>query len=180
MTSSSSDAELAQRVRGLIRNVPDFPEPGIVFRDITPLLADGPTFGEVIEHLADRYRGRIDMVAGVEARGFLLSAPLSAVLGVGTMVVRKAGKLPPPTISSAYTLEYGTAEVEVAATVVVPGQRVLLLDDVLATGGTAGAAASLLEQAGLEVSGIAMLMELSELGGRAALGEHEVYSVVTY
>lgn len=177
---SATDADLAGRVRSLIRDVPDFPKPGILFRDITPLLADGPVFGDVIAHLADRYRGEVDVVAGVEARGFLLSAPLATALGVGTMVVRKAGKLPPPTISSSYRLEYGTAEVEVAATVVVPGQRVLLLDDVLATGGTAGAAASLLEQAGLAVSGIAMLMELSELGGRSALGQHDIYSVVTY
>lgn len=177
MTPSSP---LCERVRDLIRDVPDFPKPGILFRDITPLLADGPVFGEVIDHLAERYRDTVDVVAGVEARGFLLSAPLATVLGVGSMVVRKAGKLPPPTITASYDLEYGTAEVEVSATVVVPGQRVLLLDDVLATGGTAGAAAALLEQAGLQVAGIAMLMELTELGGRAALGDHEVYSVVSY
>lgn len=171
---------ISRRVRRLIRDVPDFPNKGVLFRDITPLLADADAFKGVIDHLASKYAGMVDVVAGVEARGFLLSAPLATALNVGTIVVRKAGKLPPPVISAAYDLEYGTSEVEVSATVIHPGQRVLLLDDVLATGGTATAAASLLEQAGLNVAGLAFLMELSALGGREALGDRDVYSILTY
>lgn len=171
---------MAERVRSVIRNVPDFPTPGVMFRDITPLLADAVVFTEVIDHLADLYRGKVDVVAGVEARGFLLSAPLSVALGVGSVVVRKAGKLPPPVISTEYELEYGTAEVEVSKTVIQPGQRVLLLDDVLATGGTAAAAASLLEQAGLTVTGMAFLMDLEALGGRQALVGRDVHTILTY
>lgn len=172
--------ELAAQVRAKIRDVPDFPTQGVLFRDITPLLADAETFAAVIAHLADRYEGEVDIVAGVEARGFLLSAPLALAMNVGSLVVRKAGKLPPPVISASYELEYGTSEVEVAATIIHPGERVLLLDDVLATGGTAGAAASLLEQAGLKVSGMAFLMELTALGGREVLTDRDPYSIVSY
>lgn len=172
--------ELISRVRDRIRNVPDFPTPGVLFRDITPLLADGETFADVISHLADRYRGKVDIIAGVEARGFLLSAPLAVALGVGSLVVRKAGKLPPPVFSATYDLEYGSAEVEVSQSVVHPGQRVLLLDDVLATGGTAGAAAALLEQAGLVVGGMAFLMELEALGGRRVLAHRDPYSLLSF
>lgn len=171
---------LDQEVRNLIRDVPDFPTPGVLFKDITPLLARGDVFAKVIDHLAHRYRDGIDVVAGVEARGFLLSAPLAITLGVGSIVVRKAGKLPPPVISTSYELEYGTAEVEVSQTVIEPGQRVLLLDDVLATGGTAAAAASLLEQAGLEVVGMAFLMELTALGGREIVEERQPYSILSF
>lgn len=170
---------LSDRVRGTIRDVPDFPTPGVLFKDITPLLADGPVFGEVIGHLAELYAGEADIIAGIEARGFLLSAPLSVSLGIGSLVVRKAGKLPPPVLSAIYDLEYGTSEVEVSATVVHPGQRVILVDDVLATGGTAAAAAALLEQAGLEVVGMAFLMELSALGGRERLAGRDPYSILT-
>lgn len=173
-------AELESRVRKLIRDVPDFPTPGVLFKDITPLLADAAVFSEVIEHLAERYRGKVDVVAGIEARGFLLSAPLSVALGVGSIVVRKAGKLPPPVISASYDLEYGTSEVEVSQTVIQPGQRVLLLDDVLATGGTAAAAAALLEQSGLRVAGMAFLMELEALGGRDRLAARDPYSILTF
>lgn len=173
-------AELESRVRKLIRDVPDFPTPGVLFKDITPLLADAEVFSEVIEHLAERYRGKVDVVAGIEARGFLLSAPLSVGLGVGSIVVRKAGKLPPPVISASYDLEYGTSEVEVSQTVIQPGQRVLLLDDVLATGGTAAAAAALLEQSGLRVAGMAFLMELEALGGRNRLAARDPYSILTF
>src|SRR5690625_1004392 len=172
--------ELATQVRAKIRDVPDFPTSGGLFRDITPLLPDAATFAAVITHLAERYDGRVDVVAGVEARGFLLSAPLALAMNVGSLVVRKAGKLPPPVISASYELEYGTAEVEVAATIIHPGQRVLLLDDVLATGGTAGAAASLLEQAGLKVSGMAFLMELGALGGWQMLADRDPYSILTF
>lgn len=170
---------LTDRVRGTIRDVPDFPTPGVLFKDITPLLANGPVFGEVIDHLAERFEGRADIIAGIEARGFLLSAPLSVSLGIGSLVVRKAGKLPPPVFSATYDLEYGTSEVEVSETVVEPGQRVVLVDDVLATGGTAAAAASLLEQAGLHVVGMAFLMELSALGGGDRLRGREPYSILT-
>lgn len=170
---------LTDRVRGTIRDVPDFPSPGVLFKDITPLLANGPVFGEVIDHLAARFDGKADIIAGIEARGFLLSAALSHSLGIGSLVVRKAGKLPPPVFSATYDLEYGTSEVEVSETVVEPGQRVVLVDDVLATGGTAAASASLLEQAGLEVVGMAFLMELSALGGRKRLIERDPYSILS-
>lgn len=169
-----------ERVHATIRDVPDFPTPGVLFKDITPLLADGKVFAEVIDHLAERFAGKADVVAGVEARGFLLSAPLAVALGIGSVVVRKAGKLPPPVISATYDLEYGTSEVEVSQTVVKAGQRVVLLDDVLATGGTAAAAASLLEQAGMEVVGMAFLMELSALGGRTTLADRDPYSILTF
>lgn len=167
-------------MKHLIRNIPDFPEPGVIFRDITPLIADGEAFKEVIDSLAAKYQGKIDAVAGVEARGFLFAAPLAYALGIGMLVVRKVGKLAPPTISRSYELEYGTADVEVSVGTVTPGSRVLVLDDVLATGGTAAATCSLLEEAGAEVIGTAFLLELPALQGRKQLSQWPTYSLMSF
>lgn len=163
----------------LVRDVPDFPAPGVVFKDIAPLLADGPAFAAVIGHFADRYRGQVDVVVGVEARGFMLAAPVAVELGVGFVPVRKAGKLPGATHRISYDLEYGSAAVEVQADAFHPGQRVLVLDDVLATGGTAEASCELVERAGAQVVEVAMLMELSFLGGRERLPGRVVHSLLT-
>jgi adenine phosphoribosyltransferase len=150
----------------LIRDVPDYPRPGVMFKDITPLLADGAAFAAAVGALAAGYQG-IDKVVGIEARGFILAAPVACHLGVGFVPVRKLGKLPGPTHSQTYALEYGTATVEVHVDALTPGDRVLLVDDVLATGGTAAAAAELVRRCGAEVVGLAVLIELGFLGGRA-------------
>ncbi|MDO4259395.1 MAG: adenine phosphoribosyltransferase [Actinomycetaceae bacterium] len=176
--------ELGQRIADLVssnlREIEDFPEPGVLFRDITPLLANGPAFAELISILADHYRGRIDAVAGLESRGFILAAPLATALGIGMITIRKAGKLPGPVIGVDYALEYGTARMELRPDSVTKGHRVLVLDDVLATGGTAAASADLLRQAGAEVVGISVLLELVDLGGRAKLDGEVVESAVAF
>jgi adenine phosphoribosyltransferase len=170
-------ADLADRVRALIRDVPDFPKPGVMFKDITPFLADGPVFGELVHSWAQAHGG-VDVVAGIEARGFILAAPVATELGVGFVPVRKEGKLPGLTSRTSYALEYGEATLEMTADAVRPGQRVLLVDDVLATGGTVAAAIQLLEGAGAEIVAIQVLMELTFLGGRARLGGRAVDATV--
>jgi adenine phosphoribosyltransferase len=160
---------LADLVAGRLRDVPDFPQPGIVFKDITPLLADGAAFAAAVSGLAG-VAGEVDVVAGIEARGFLLAGALARELGCGLVPVRKAGKLPPPTVRQAYTLEYGTAEIEVPVRV-LDGARVFVVDDVLATGGTLRATVDLVTEAGGLVAGIGVLLELGFLGGRAVLGQ---------
>lgn len=167
-----------ERIAALLRDVPDFPQPGIVFKDIAPLLADADAFGACVQELAAHAAGA-DLVAGVEARGFLLAGALARELGCGLVPVRKAGKLPPPTVRRAYDLEYGSAEVEVPVGV-LDGRQVFLVDDVLATGGTLRAAADLLVAAGATVTALAVLVELGFLGGRAALGEQPaLHSLLT-
>ncbi len=161
-------AALAQRIAGLLRDVPDFPKPGIVFKDIAGLLADGDAFAAVIEGLAATADDAVDLVAGVEARGFLIAGALATELGCGVVPVRKAGKLPPPTVTRKYDLEYGTAVIEVPVKV-LDGKRVLLVDDLLATGGTLRAASELLTEAGAQVEALAVIVELTALGGRAVL-----------
>ncbi len=151
-----------------MRDVADFPQPGILFKDITPLLADPVALAAVIASLADAAPAGIDLVAGVEARGFLLAGALACRLGCGLVPVRKAGKLPPPTVRRGYQLEYGTAELEVPVQV-LDGKRVLLVDDVLATGGTMRAAGELIGEAGGELVALSVLLEISALGGRSAL-----------
>lgn len=171
--------EVAPLVDARLRDIPDFPKPGVVFKDITPLLADGPLFAQVTRDLAERYRGRVDVVAGIEARGFIFGAALAHELGVGFVPVRKAGKLPADTIALAYDLEYGRATIEVHADAFVEGHRVLVVDDVLATGGTAEAACALVERAGGTVEAFAVVVELAFLQGRERLPGRVVDAVVT-
>ena len=168
--------DLDQQLESLIRDVPDFPKPGVVFKDITPLLADHDGFSAVIRALAQAGRDAdgnvvVDKVVGVEARGFILAAPVALALGAGFVPVRKAGKLPGPTHSVAYALEYGEATLEMHRDAIAEGERVLMIDDVLATGGTVAATAQLIERCGGTVTGVAVLMELSFLSGRAAVGD---------
>jgi len=173
-------AELTEMLDSHVHVVPDFPEPGVLFRDITPLLADGPAFAALVDALADRYRGKIDAVAGLESRGFILAAPLAHTLGVGMVTIRKAGRLPGNVIGVDYTLEYGTARLELRPETVTARHRVLIIDDVLATGGTARAAIELIESAGAQVAGLTMLLELEELGGRARLTDYPLDSILRY
>ena len=171
------NAEDRQRAESLIALIPDFPEPGILFRDISPLLADAEAMRTVIEALFEPFAGQFDVIAGVEARGFLLAGAAAVAAGVGMVPIRKAGKLPRPAASVAYDLEYGQAAIEMAADL-APGTRVLLVDDVLATGGTLKAAQRLLEQLGYQVAGTAALMELTDLGGQNVCGPvHTVFRV---
>ncbi len=164
-----------------VREVQDFPAPGVLFRDITPLIADAEAFSALIDILAERYRGKVDAVAGLESRGFILAAPLAVALGVGMLTVRKAGRLPGPVVGVDYDLEYGSARMELQPFTVEDGMRVLVIDDVLATGGTAAAAFNLIQQAGGNPAGLCVLLELAELGGRALLGSDvPVDSVLTY
>jgi adenine phosphoribosyltransferase len=168
----------------LIEDVQDFPEPGILFKDITPLLADAGALASVIAALAAPGRdasGRpvVDKVLGMESRGFILGAPVALALGVGFVPVRKAGKLPRATYAVSYALEYGEATLEVHRDALAPGDRVLLVDDVLATGGTARAAADLVEKCGGTVHAVAMLMELGFLPGREVLGDVPLTTLLT-
>ena len=155
----------------LLRDVPDFPKPGILFKDIAPLLADAQAFDAVIHALAEAAAPNgADVVAGVEARGFLIAGALARQLGCGLVPVRKAGKLPPPTLRRAYELEYGSAEIEVPAGL-LDGKRVVVVDDVLATGGTMRAAADLISEAGATIVELAVIVELAFLGGRAVVAD---------
>ena len=158
------------RAESLIRTIADYPEPGVLFRDITPLLADAAALRSCIEELAQPFAGGFDVVAGVEARGFLLAGAIAIAAGVGLVPIRKAGKLPRPAASVSYSLEYGTATIE-AHDDIRDGARVLLVDDVLATGGTLRAAQELIQTLGGIVAGTAVLMELDALGGRAVAGD---------
>lgn len=164
-----------------MRDVADFPHPGIVFKDLTPLLADGPALADVVGRLAETGRvGGAEVVVGIEARGFVLAAPVAVALGVGFVPVRKPGKLPWESVSRPYELEYGTDALEVHVDGLAPGQRTLVVDDVLATGGTAAATCELVEDVGGVVSGVAVLVELAFLGGRSKLGVHPFTSVLVY
>lgn len=164
-----------------IRDIPDFPKPGILFKDITPLLAEPRAFQHAIDLLTEHYQGEpIDAIAAAEARGFLVAAPLALVLKKPLIPLRKPGKLPYRTYSLKYELEYGTAELQVHTDGVVAGQRVLLVDDLLATGGTMQAGCQLVEKAGGLVAGCAFLVELSFLNGRQRLPRCEVFSLIKY
>lgn len=165
------------RAESLIALTPDFPEPGILFRDISPLLADAAALRAVVDALIEPFAGTFDVVAGVEARGFLLAGAVAVAAGVGTVPIRKAGKLPRPAASVSYDLEYGKATIEMAADL-PEGTRVLLVDDVLATGGTLRAGRAVLAELGYVLAGTAVLMELAELGGQAVCGPvHAVFTV---
>ena len=176
--SELDPAVLADLIRKRIRDVPDYPKPGISFKDITPLLADGPLFAAVVDELAAG-SGPVDKVAGIEARGFILAAPVATSLRAGFVPVRKAGKLPAATYTEDYQLEYGTATIEVHTDAFDPGDRVLIVDDVLATGGTALATAELVRRAGGIVAGVAVLLELSFLAGRPRLGDIDFRALLT-
>ncbi len=165
----------------LVRNIPDFPLPGIQFKDITTLIGNGPAFAQVIDTMATRYRDqRIDAVVGVESRGFIFSAPIALALGVGLVPVRKPGKLPADTYQTEYALEYGTNKLEIHRDAFAEGARVLVVDDLLATGGTIAAAAHLIERAGASVTELAFVIELSFLGGREKLAPYPVFSLIQY
>ena len=169
--------EALARAESLIALTPDYPEPGVLFRDVSPMLADGPALRTVVEAMVAPYEGTFDIVAGIEARGFLLAGFAAALTGVGMMPIRKAGKLPRPAAAVSYALEYGTATIE-APGVLEGHERVLLFDDVLATGGTLAAAESLIADLGAAVIGSAVILELEGLGGRAHVGDvHAVFTV---
>jgi adenine phosphoribosyltransferase len=182
--SAAERGVLSRQLDELIRDVPDFPEPGVTFKDITPLLADHDGFSAVIAALAEAGRDEqggvvVDKVVGMEARGFILAAPVALALGAGFVPVRKQGKLPGPTRAVSYSLEYGKATLEMHQDAVRPGERVLLVDDVLATGGTAQATRELVESGGGKVTGLAVLMELSFLHARDHLGDLPLHALKT-
>jgi adenine phosphoribosyltransferase len=168
-------------LKTLIRDIPDFPKPGVMFRDITPLLADPSGLALSVELLANLFRGKnIDLVVGAESRGFIFGTAVACCLSAGFVLVRKPGKLPHRKVSMSYDLEYGTDTLEMHADAIVRGQRVLIVDDVLATGGTMKACVDLVEHLGGNIVGIAVLTELLALGGRSKLGGKQVHSVLKY
>jgi len=170
--------DISELLTARIRDVPDYPQPGILFKDITPLLADGPAFAATIKALAAGYEG-VTKVAGIEARGFILAAPVACELDAGFIPVRKQGKLPAQTYAQTYELEYGAATLEVHTDAFHPADQVLIVDDVLATGGTAAATVELISRGGATVAGIVVLLELEFLGGRGKLTGLPIRSLVT-
>ena len=168
-----------EQISGFIRDIPDYPKPGILFRDITPLLANGEAFHTAVSLLASPF-DQIDVVVAIESRGFILGAPVALELGAGLVPVRKAGRLPFETISADYSLEYGVNTLEIHRDAIAPGQRVLIVDDLLATGGTVAATINLVEQLGGKISGISVLAELTFLDGRERLGDYTVHSLIAY
>lgn len=169
---------LADLVASRLRDIPDFPAPGVAFKDFTPLLGDHEAFSAVVDDAVERFAGRVDAVVGIEARGFMIGAATAYALGVGFVPVRKEGKLPARTHAASYELEYGQATIEIHADAFAAGTRVLIMDDVLATGGTAAAACDLVEQLGGDVVGVDVVVEIAALGGRQAVGERELRSVL--
>lgn len=178
LRSAPGHEPIGELVRSRLRDVPDFPKPGVLFKDFTPLLGDGPALSTLVDDIADRYAGRVDAVVGIEARGFILGAAVAYRLGVGFIPVRKAGKLPGDTHEATYLLEYGTASLQIHVDALVQGHRVVIVDDVLATGGTAAATCDLVERAGGRVVAVEVVLEIGFLAGRAALTGREVHSVL--
>lgn len=171
----------ADKLRSAVRDVVDFPKPGIVFKDITPILADGNLFRESVSMLCETTGGvKVDKIVGIDARGFIFAAAVADRLGAGFVPVRKKGKLPWKTRQTAYSLEYGESIVELHEDAVKPGETILLVDDLLATGGTAAAAVKLLDELGANLIGISVLIELGFLQGRSKLAPHPVHSILTY
>ncbi len=179
---STDVAGVGALIQQWVRPIPDWPEPGVTFRDITPLLADAAAFAAVVDALVEVSEdlGPVDAVLGLEARGFIVGAPVALRLGAGFVPVRKAGKLPHQTLSTSYALEYGEATIEMHADALEPGDRVLVVDDVLATGGTLEATAALVAEAGAEVAGHVVAIELPALGGRARLGDVPLRTLTTF
>lgn len=176
--ASGENPDVSAVVERLCATIEDYPSKGIVFKDLTPVFADGAALRQVVEALVAPFAGKFDAVAGVEARGFLLAAAAAYATGTGVITVRKAGKLPRAVFSESYALEYGEATLELHKDDVLAGTRVLILDDVLATGGTLGAAAALLERTGVVVAGIGVVLEIDALPGRNNLPGHEVVSLL--
>lgn len=174
-----SPLELASLLADRIREIPDYPQPGVLFKDITPLLADHTAFAAAVDAVVAHHgRGTVDKVVGIEARGFILAAPVAYHFGAGFVPVRKQGKLPSATYAAAYQLEYGEAVLEVHRDAFRPGDRVLIVDDVLATGGTAAATVDLVEHAGATVVGVSVLLELTFLHGRKQLPSRDVHALL--
>lgn len=168
-------------LKDIIRNIPDFPKPGIMFRDVTTLFGDAAGFKSTLEYFVEQFKDmKIDKVAGIEARGFILGGALAEKLGVGFVAIRKKGKLPWQTVSVTYELEYGTDELEIHTDSVQKGERVLLIDDLLATGGTLKASAELVEKLDAEVASMACIVELVDLKGREKLKDYQVTTILTY
>ena len=170
----------AEEIKKLIRNVPDFPKPGIMFRDFTPLIGDARGFAAVVDQLAQPYVGKVDVVLGIESRGFIIGAPMAYRLGVGFAIARKPGKLPSNTVDQAYDLEYGSASLQMHRDALEGLGRVLLVDDLLATGGTAAAALQLVQKIGGNVIGCAFVVELDALKGRERLAPVNCFSLIHY
>lgn len=168
------------KLKQFIRDVPDFPKKGIVFKDITPLLHSPQAFAQSVNEMVAAWKGKVDIIAGLDARGFIFGAALAMKLGLPFLMIRKKGKLPGKVESVSYGFEYGKDVIEVSTESLPLGKDVLIVDDLLATGGTAKAAASLVEKVGYEVAGFAFIVELSELNGRKVLGEKQISSVLTY
>jgi adenine phosphoribosyltransferase len=169
-----------EEIKKLIRDIPDFPKTGILFRDITPLIADPRGFAAIVDGLAEPYLGQVDTVLGIESRGFIIGAPVAYRLGVGLAIARKPGKLPFTTVAESYDLEYGSASLQMHSDAIKPGSRVLIVDDLLATGGTAEAALKLVRKIGGVVVGCAFIVELSALGGLARIAPAKSFSLVSY
>jgi adenine phosphoribosyltransferase len=179
MGAAPLTAPIGEVVGSRLRDVADFPVPGVTFKDFTPLLGDGSALRAVVQDICGRYAGDVDVVVGIEARGFILGAAVAYALGIGFVPVRKAGKLPGPTHSVEYDLEYGSAVIEVHADAFTHGQRALVMDDVLATGGTAQAACELVERAGASVAAVEVVLELCFLHGRSKLGGRPVHAMLS-
>lgn len=177
-SDSRVDSGAVAGIISQVRQLPDYPQPGVVFKDITPVLAHSEAFGALIDQLVSCAAGPVDAVVGIEARGFILGAPVARALGAGFVPVRKAGKLPHETISRDYELEYGTETIEIHRDALAAGDRVLVVDDVLATGGTAAATCSLIESLGAQVVGVAMMLEISSLRGRDKLHDYDLVSLI--
>lgn len=179
MPSTTIDPNLEARLKAQIRDIPDFPQPGILFRDITPLLSDAALFRETVDAMVAPFE-KIDHVIIIESRGFIFGTPIAYAIGAGVVPVRKPGKLPAETFAEEYALEYGTNTLEIHKDALRPGERVLIVDDLLATGGTVQATINLVNKIGAEIIGVSVLAELAALNGRTVLGDHPFSCLVTY
>ena len=175
-----SDKELEEKIKEKVRSIPDYPKKGVLFRDITPLLRDEPIFRACIDAIAEHFKGRVDAVAGVESRGFIIGSAVAYKLGKGFIPIRKEGKLPYEKVKKTYSLEYGEETIEIHKDALAKGERILLVDDLLATGGTAKASCELIESLGGKIAGIAFIIELTDLHGRDKLSDKEVFTLAKY